>query len=66
MRQNSTNGEEMIFGGIVISKDLSNSSDLIVNFIDHEDCDESESSLNAYGVLALPLLDDYLNHDVQF
>ena len=52
--------------GIVISKDLSNSSDSIVNFFDDEDYDESESSLNVYEVLALPLLDDYLNHDVQF
>ena len=52
--------------GIVISKDLSNSLHFIVNFFDKEDYDESESSLNVYEVLALPLLDDYLNHDVQF
>ena len=50
----------------MISKDLSNFSDFIVNFFDNEDYDESESSLNVYEVLALPLLDDYLNHDVQF
>ena len=47
------------------SKDLSNSSDFIVNFFDTEDYDESESSLNVYEVLVLPLLVDYLNHDVQ-
>ena len=52
--------------GILISKDLRNSSDFIVNFFDNEDYDEIESSLNVYEVLALPLLDDYLNHDVQF
>ena len=52
--------------GIVISKDLSNYSDFIVNFFDNEDHDESESSLNVYEVLALLLLDDYLNHGVQF
>ena len=51
---------------IVISKDLSNYSDFIVNFFDNEDHDESESSLNVYEVLALLLLDDYLNHGVQF
>ena len=50
--------------GIVISKDLRNSSYFIVNFFDKEDYDASESSLNVYEVLALPLLDDYLNHDV--
>ena len=50
----------------MISKDLSNSSDFIVRFFDNEDYDESESSLNVYEVLALPFLDDYLNHDVQF
>ena len=48
----------------MISKDLSNSSDFIVNFFNNEDYDES--SLNVYEVLALPLSDDYLNHDVQF
>ena len=52
--------------GIVLSKDLSNSLYFIVTFFDKEDYDESESSLNVYEVLALPLLDDYLNHDVQF
>ena len=52
--------------GIVISKDLSNSLHFIVNFFDKEDYDESESSLNVYEVLASLLLDDYLNHDVQF
>ena len=50
----------------MISKDLRNSSDFIVNFFENEDSDESESSLNVSEVLALPLLDDYLNHDVQF
>ena len=50
----------------MISKDLSNSLHFIVNFFDKEDYDESESSLNVYEVLALPLSDDYLNHDVQF
>ena len=50
----------------MISKELSNSSDFIVNFFDNEDHDESESSINVYEVLVLPLLDDYLNHDVQF
>ena len=50
----------------MISKDLRNSSDFLVNFFDNEDYDESESSLNIYEVLALRLLDDYLNHDVQF
>ena len=48
------------------TEDLSNSSDFMVDFIDNEDYDQSESSLNVYKVLALPLLDDYLNHDVQF
>ena len=51
----------------MISKDLSNSSDFIANvFGDQDYADESESSLNVYEVLALPLSDDYLNHDVQF
>ena len=49
----------------MICKDLSFSSDFIVNFFDNEDYDEIECSLNVYEVLALPLLDDYLNHDVQ-
>ena len=69
IRQKFTNDEENDIWweqGIVISKDLSNSSDFIVNFFNKEDYDESESSLNVYEVLALPLLDDYLNHDVQF
>ena len=69
IRQRFTNDEENDIWweqGIVISKDLSNSSDFIVNFFDNEDYDESESSLNVYEVLTLPLLDDYLNHDVQF
>ena len=69
IRQRFTNDEENDIWweqGIVTSKDLSNSSDFIVNFFDNEDYDESESSLNVYEVLALPLLDDYLNHDVQF
>ena len=50
----------------MISKDLRNSVDFTFNFFDNEDYDESESSLNVHEVLALPLLDDYLNHDVQF
>ena len=50
----------------MISKDLNNSSVCIANFFDNEDYDERESSLNVYEVLALPLLDDYLNNDVQF
>ena len=69
VRQRFTNDEENDIWweqGIVISKDLSNSSDFIVSFFDNEDYDESESSLNVYEVLALPFLDDYLNHDVQF
>ena len=69
LRQRFTNDEENDIWweqGIVISKELSNSSDFMVNFFDNEDYDESESSLNVYEVLALPLLDDYLNHDVQF
>ena len=52
--------------GILLSKDLSSSSDFIVNFFDNEDNDESESSLNVYEVLKLLLLDDYLNYDAQF
>ena len=52
--------------GIVISNVLSNSSDFIVNFFDKEDFDEIKSSLNVYELLALHLLDNYLNHDVQF
>ena len=50
----------------MISKDLSNSANFIVNFFNNEDYDESESSLNVHEVLALPLFDDYLNHDVKF
>ena len=50
----------------MISKDLSNSSDFIVNLCDNEDYIETESSLNVHEVLPLPLLDNYLNHDVQF
>ena len=69
IRQRFTSDEENDIWweqGIVISKDLRNSSDFLVNFFDNEDYDESESSLNIYEVLALRLLDDYLNHDVQF
>ena len=69
IRQRFTHDEENDIWweqGIVICKDLSFSSDFIVNFFDNEDYDEIESSLNVYEVLALPLLDDYLNHDVQF
>ena len=50
----------------MISKDLGNSLDFVLNFFDNEDYSESESSLNVYEVLALPLLGDYKNHDVQF
>ena len=69
IRQRFTSDEENDIWweqGIVISKDSRNSSDFLVNFFDNEDYDESESSLNIYEVLALRLLDDYLNHDVQF
>ena len=69
LRQRFTNDEENDIWweqGIVISKELSKSSDFIVNFFDNEDHDESESSINVYEVMVLPLLDDYLNHDVQF
>ena len=68
IRQRFTNDQEnenWWEQGIVISKDLSNYSDFTVNFFD-KDHDESESSLNVYEVLALLLLDDYLNHGVQF
>ena len=47
--------------GIVISQDLNNSSNFIVNFFDNDEYDESDSSLNIYEVLVLPLIDDYLN-----
>ena len=50
----------------MINKDLSNSSDFIVNFFDNKDYDESGSLVNVCEVLAFPLLDDYLNHGVQF
>ena len=69
IRKKFTNDEENDIWweqGIVISKDWSNSSDFIVNFFDNEDYDESKSSLNVYEVLALPVLDDYLNHDVEY
>ena len=69
IRKRFTNDEENDIWweqGIVISKDWSNSSDFIVNFFDNEDYDESKSSLNVYEVLALPVLDDYLNHYVEF
>ena len=46
--------------GILIKKDLSTTSDFIVNFFDNEDYNESESSLTFYELLALPLLDNYL------
>ena len=62
IRQRFTNDEENDIWweqGIVISKDFSHSSDLIINVFDNEDYNESESSLNVYEVLALPLLDDY-------
>ena len=69
IRQRFTNIEENDFWweqGIVISQDLNNSSNFIVNFFDNDEYDESDSSLNIYEVLVLPLIDDYLNHDVQF
>ena len=59
IRQRFTNDEENNIWweqGIEINKDLSNSSDFIVNLFDNEDYDESES-LNVYEVLALHLLD---------
>ena len=49
LRQRFINDEENDIWweqGIVIGKDLSNSSDFIVNFFDNQDYDESESSLN--------------------
>ena len=49
IRQRFTDDEENDIWweqGIVISKDLSNSSDFIVIFFDNEDYGESESSLN--------------------
>ena len=69
IRQRFANIEENDFWweqGIVISKDLNNSSGFIVNFFDNDQYAESDSSLNIYEVLVLPLIDDYLNHDVQF
>ena len=69
MRQRFTHDEKNDIWweqGFVIYKDLNNSSDFIVNFFDNEDYDEIKFSLNLYEVLALPLLDDYLNHDVEF
>ena len=69
IRQRFTNIEENDLWwewGIVISQDLNNSSNFIVNFFDNDEYDESDSSLNIYEVLVLPLIDDYLNHDVQF
>ena len=50
--------------GIVISQDLNNSSNFVVNFFDNDEY-ESDSSLNIHEVLVLPLIDDYLNHDFQ-
>ena len=41
--------------GIVICKDLSNFSDFLVNVFGNEDYHESESSLNVYELLALPV-----------
>ena len=69
IRQRFANIEENDFWweqGIAISKDLNNSSGFIVNFFDNDQYAESDSSLNIYEVLVLPLIDDYLNHDVQF
>ena len=69
IRQRFTNIEENDFWWeqrIVISQDLNNSWNFIVNFFDNDEYDERDSSLNIYEVLVLPLIDDYLNHDVQF
>ena len=69
IRQRFTNIEENDFWweqGIVISQDLNNSSNFIVNFFDNDEYDESDSSLNICEVLVLPLIDDYLNYDFQF
>ena len=69
IRQRFTNIEENDFWweqGIVISQDLNNSSNFIVNFFDNDEYDEIDSSLNIFEVLVLPIIDDYLNHDVQF
>ena len=69
IRQRFTNIEENDFWWeqrIVISQDLNNSWNFIVNFFDNDEYDERDSSLNIYEVLVLPLIDDYLNHDAQF
>ena len=69
IRQRFTNIEGNYFWwerGIVISQDLNNSSNFIVNFFDNDEYDEIDSSLNIFEVLVLPIIDDYLNHDVQF
>ena len=69
IRQRFINIEENDFWweqGIAISQDLNNSFNFIVNFFDNDEYDESDSSLNIYEVLVLPLIDDYLNHDVHF
>ena len=50
----------------MINEDLSNSSNVPVNFFDNEAYDESESSLIIYEILTLSLWDNDLNHDVQF
>ena len=36
-----------------------------VNFFDDEDCDEDDLNNNIYEVMSFPLLDDYLNNDIQ-
>ena len=69
IRQRFTNIEENDFWweqGIAISQVLNSSSNFIVNFFDNDEYDESDSLLNMYEVLVLPLIDDYLNHDIQF
>ena len=57
IRQRFTNIEENDFWweqGIVIRQDLKSSSNFTVNFLDNDECDESDSSLNVYKVLVLP------------
>ena len=69
IRQRYTNIEENDFWweqGVVISQDLNNSSNFVANFFDNDEYDESDSSLYIYEILVLPLIDCYLNHDVQF
>ena len=69
IRQRLTNIENNDFWweqGIVISRDLNSYLNLIINFFDNDEYDESDFSLNIYEVLVLSLIDDNLNHYVQF